>query len=96
MSDSLPPKRANLDTLIDQLRLQSKPAGSMGLVFFLAICYGFIAYVYGTPFIMTYLGVMAVVFTLHAYYEKRTRKRIDLLVQIVQELEEKRRQDPSA
>jgi hypothetical protein len=96
MSDSLPPERANLDTLIDQLRLQSKPALSVGLVFFLAICYGYIAYVYGYPFLMTYLGVLVVVFTLHGYYEKRTRKRIDLLVQIVQKLEEKKRQDPSA
>jgi hypothetical protein len=66
MSDSLPPERANLDTLIDRLRLQSKPAGSMVLVWFIAIGYGYIAYLYGHQFLITYLGVKQAMFEARA------------------------------
>src|SRR5262249_50718742 len=100
-SDSLPPgsepDRARLDTLIERLRSSSRVPSTPGLlVLFLAACYGITAAFQGSQFLLLYCGVLVVVFALHGLNEKRTRKQIDLLVQIVRELEEKRRHDPVA
>jgi hypothetical protein len=93
MSDSLPPDRANLDRLIEQLRSSSRFPSTPGLlVLVVAVCYGVIAANQGTQFLLLYLGVLVVVFTLQGSNETRNRKQIGLLVQILRELEEKSRQ----
>ena len=45
---------------------------------------------------MLYCGVLVVVFLLQTYSEQRTRRQIDLLVQLVQELEKKKSHDDAA
>jgi hypothetical protein len=61
-----------------------------------AVCYGFIAALQGTQFLMLYLGVMVVVCMYQSFSEQRNNRQIDLLVQIIRELAEHRRHNPSA
>ena len=43
----------------------------------------------GRSFLVLYLGVLVVVFLLHASNEQRSRRQMDLLVQLVRELDRK-------
>jgi hypothetical protein len=54
---------------------------------------GFIAAVQGTQVFIVYCGVLVVVFTVQAFLEQRTRKQINLIIQIARELEAKVRND---
>jgi hypothetical protein len=55
-----------------------------------AVLYGYIATKQGAQFVMLYCGILAVVFMLRGSSEKRARRQIGLLVQLVQELEKKK------
>ena len=94
-SDSLPlgsaPERSRLVTLIEQLQAScSRKAEGRWRVYLCAVCYGFIAALQGTQFFILYCGVLVVVLMLQGFSEQRTRKQVDLLVQLVQELEKQK------
>jgi hypothetical protein len=91
------PERASIITLVEQLQASCswKPEGHWR-AYFCAVCYGFVAAFQGVQFFMLYCGVLVVVFLLQTYGEQRTRRQIDLLVQLVQELEKKKNHDDAA
>jgi len=88
------PEHANIIGLIEQLQASCswKPKGQWR-AYLCAVLYGFIAAFQGWSFLLVYCLIMAVVFMLQAFSEQRTRRQIDLLVQLVQELEKKKHDD---
>lgn len=88
------PERASIITLVEQLQASCswKPEGQWR-AYLCAVLYGIVAALQGTQFFILYCGVLVVVFMLQGLSEKRTRKQIDLLVQLVQELERKKSHD---
>ena len=88
------PERATILTLIEQLQASCswKPKGQWR-AYLCAILYGCIAALQGTQFFILYCGVLVVVFMLQGFSERRTRRQIDLLVQLARELEKKRHDD---
>ena len=85
------PERASINTLIERLQASCswKPGGQWRANL-CAVLYGIIAALQGTQFFVLYCGVLVVVFMLHSFSEQRTRKQIDLVVELVRELEKKR------
>ena len=84
------PERASINTLIERLQASCswKPEGQWR-AYVCAVLYGIIAAIQGTQFFLLYCGVLVVVFMLQSFSEQRTRKQIDLLVELVRELEKK-------
>jgi hypothetical protein len=91
------PERASIITLIEQLQASCSwnPKGHWR-AYFCAVCYGFIAAFQGVQFFIMYCGVLVVIFMLQTFSEQRTRRQIDLLVQLVQELEKKKSREDVA
>ncbi|HTV43347.1 MAG TPA: hypothetical protein VMF08_22485 [Candidatus Sulfotelmatobacter sp.] len=85
------PERAGITTLIEQLQASCswKPIGQWR-AYLCAVLYGIIAAIQGTQFFLVYCGILVVVFMLQGFSEQRTRRQIDLLVQLVKELEKKK------
>ena len=73
--------------LIEQLRAlrSEKPI----ITYIIAVLYGIAAYCYGARFACIYLGGLVVIFTLQSFNDRRNRRQMDLLAQLVKELEEK-------
>lgn len=85
------PERAGITTLIEQLQAScSWKPGVEWRAYLGAVLYGFIAAHQGTQFLFVYCGILVVVFMLQGFSEQRTRRQIDLLVQLVKELENKK------
>lgn len=86
-----PPERARLIALIEQLQASCSwsPKGYWR-PYLVAGLYGIIAVMEGGKFFAVYCGVSVVVFMLQSFSEQRTRKQIDLLVELIRELEKKR------
>ncbi len=83
--------RNRLATLLEQLQASCSPRSkARWLPYFCVVCCGVVAALQGRQFLILYLGVFVVVFMLQGFSDQRTRKQIDLLVQLVQELERRR------
>lgn len=84
------PERPSIHALVAQLQapFSWKDTGHWR-VYLCVVLYGAIAAMDGRPYLVHFLGAMVVVFLLQASNEQRTRRQIDVLVQIVRELERK-------
>jgi len=84
------PERASIINLIEQLQAScSRKMDGQWSAYLCAVCYGVVAALEGRQYFLVYCGVLTVVFLLQSASEKRTRKQIDLLVELVRELDKK-------
>jgi|WetSurMetagenome_2_1015567.scaffolds.fasta_scaffold1195780_1 hypothetical protein len=85
------PERASIVKLIEQLEAScSWKSERQWCAYLCAVLYGIVAALQGAQFLIVYCGVLVVIFMFQGFGEKRTRKQVDLLVQLVQELEKKK------
>lgn len=84
------PESASTIALIEQLQASCswKPKGQWR-AYLCAVLYAFIAALQGRQFFILYCGVLVVVFLLQHFSEQRTRRQIDLIVQLVWGFEKK-------
>lgn len=82
------PEGPSIHALVEQLQspLSWKDSG-LWPACVCAILYGVVAANEGRPFLVQFLGTRVVVFLLQAATEQRVRRRVDVLVQLVRELE---------
>ena len=81
------PERPSIHALIEQLAAPySWKDSGQWLATVNALIFGAVG-LHGWPSLVHFSGIMVVVFLLHELNERRTRRQIDVLVQIVRELE---------
>jgi hypothetical protein len=84
------PEGPSIHALVEQLQAPlSWKDKRLSIAYLSAILYAVVAADQGRPFLVQFLGTMVVVFLLHDATERRVRRRVDVLVRIVRELERK-------
>ena len=89
-----PPERARLAALLKELKAPSswQLKGTWSLWLCIA-AYGAIAVSQGTEFAMQFFGMLVIVFAVQETNDRRARKQVDLIVDLIREVEKKNRGD---
>ena len=78
---------------LEELRTSGRHTRTRATLYIVSVCYGVIAWLQGSDFLIIYLGVLVVMFSmlgLQDAHMRRIQVQIDLLVKLLRDEQEKR------
>jgi hypothetical protein len=91
------PKLLRFNKLLEELQTSCSFRWKEYLVpLLLALCYGFIANIEGYKFLLIYSGLLVVSGGFQQVADRRNRKQVELLIELLRELEDKQKQSATA